>query len=326
MQSLTPASVRGPRPAPRRPLLFALTAVLTSAPGLVQADVCVQIDASKDTLAEADRRGAELMLEQTFRNLGAPLGPNCTESYSVYHVGLGQSVNVFLQGPLGNRQGQASRLEELPAVYDQLVRSLTTGAPVSPLSPAVTRHNVTAAQVAPRRIEADSVWYARLGYGASLGTGSTSGPAFGFGYRYELDQIAVDFSFLNFVLDQGNGDGDGGVSGSWIKLMGHYFLNPLANGSSYVGAGVGWGATVLVSDLGDDYTGSGLQGELTAGYEFLRASSIRMFTQLDVSLPFYLVDRFAFDSVERDTAWAPTVALSLGIGWGRGLTRVQVIQ
>src|SRR5205823_9319514 len=45
---------------------------------------------------------------------------------------------------------------------------------------------------------------------------------------------------------------------------------------------------VLFRSSGSTYwNGSGLQGELTAGYEMLRASNIRMFMQTDVIVPFY---------------------------------------
>jgi hypothetical protein len=120
------------------------------------------------------------------------------------------------------------------------------------------RTNVTSAQQAPNRVEADSLWYARLGYGGAIGPSFSNGPAFGFGYRYELDSLGIDFSFLNFMVDSGssNNGSSMGATGSWIKLMALYFLNPLANRSSYLGGGLGWGATAVARASTDTMNGT----------------------------------------------------------------------
>jgi hypothetical protein len=197
--------------------------------------------------------------------------------------------------------------------------------------------------MAPNRIEADSLWYVRLGYGATFGGDTRNGPALGFGYRYELDSLAIDLSFLNFMIDAGKKDSgnsaSAGVTATWIRLQALYFLNPLANGSTYLGAGLGWGAAAAVkatASTGSNgtsesaYSGSGLEGQLTAGYEFLRASTIRIFAQADLTLPFYKATSATYNSSSSDYAtrsiYLPTVTLSLGIGWGKATTRVRVLQ
>lgn len=287
------------------------------------ANVCVRIDTSQDTLTPDEQVPAQAMLEHTLRNQGAPVGRDaCTETWTVHHIRLGQSINVYINGPRGFRQGQAARIEELPSVYDQMVRSAISGRPVDATNQTTTRHNVTLQQQTPRRVEADSLWYARLGYGGVIGPNVSSGPALGFGYRYELDHVGIDFSFLNFSFDTDTTDGDSGASGSLVRLQGLWFLNPLGNGSSYLGAGLGWGLAG-VADETRSYSGSGLQGELSAGFEFLRASTIRMFVQADLALPFYTLKRDLVSG--NDSAWAPIASLALGIAWGRGITRVQVL-
>jgi len=67
--------------------------------------------------------------------------------------------------------------------------------------------------------------------------------------------------------------------------------------------------------------GSGLQGELTAGYELGRATTIRMFMQADAILPFYSVTSQSISSrgvVSSTTRrYTPSLVMSLGFGWQR---------
>jgi hypothetical protein len=185
-------------------------------------------------------------------------------------------------------------------------------------------------------VEADSLWYVRLGYGGVMNPIVKSGPTLGFGYRYELDTIGIDFSFFNFMIasdNENNNSGSLGITGSWVKLMGLYYLNPTSNSSTYLGAGISWGAVAVAevtdatTNTGRTFSGSGLQGELSAGFEFLRASTIRMFIQADATLPFYTVTEANFlVGTTGSKEWAPQLAVSLGLGWGRSITRVHVVQ
>jgi hypothetical protein len=202
----------------------------------------------------------------------------------------------------------------------------------------VDRSNVTSAQQAPNRVEADSLWYLRIGYGLALGPTTGHGVAFGFGYRYELDELGIELSFLNLMIgNNNNSSGSATVTGDWAKIMGLYFLSPTAGQSLYLGAGLSWGmaaaagnATSAGSTSFQTYTGSGLQGELSVGYEFLRASTIRMFLQADATLPFYTVHRNTYDSTLLATvggsSWVPSLAFSFGIGWGKSSIRVHVVE
>jgi hypothetical protein len=318
------------------------------------AAVCVEVDTSRDTLSEGDRNGTRVLLGQALEREGVHVAQeNCAGTYSVYHVKLGNSITVFLQGPqgmpqpgmvgaMGYRQATARSLEDVPPVYSQMVRSLITGQPMNTANDTVDRTNATAAQQAPNRVEADSLWYARLGYGGALGPSFTHGPAFGFGYRYELDSLGIDLSFLNLMIgnntDNNSSSGSVGVTGSWIKLMALYFIDPTANRTSYVGGGLGWGATAVASATNGSsttnstvstYSGSGLQAELSVGYELLRASTIRIFMQLDATLPLYSVHSATVDlttsNSSTSSSYAPSFVASFGIGWGRSITRVHVV-
>jgi len=293
-------------------------ALLSSPAGAVQAATCVELDLSQDRLMPSDQPAAKAMLEQTISNVGVPVvREGCTEYYRVYHIPLGMAINVFLSAPQGNRQGQANRIEELPAVYDQLVRSLVSGQPQGTYNQTVTRQNVTQQQAAPMRVNADSVKYLRLGYGGILGQETPTGVAIGFGYRYELDAIGIDVSFFNFVFGTDDNDEISGATGSWVKLMGLWYADPYANTTWYTGGGISWGVTGL-----RDYAGSGLQAEGAVGVEFLRASSIRLFTQFDATLPLYTIK----ENLGSGERWAPIFSFSLGLGWGQGINRVAIIQ
>ena len=189
----------------------------------------------------------------------------------------------------------------------------------------VDRTNVSAAQSHNLRVDSDSIFYARLGYGAIF-AGQTQGvPSVGLiGYRHELDSFGIDVSFMNFQFNNSGsyngyyGPASNASSGSWIKLEGLYFNTPLANRTAYVGGGLSWGGT-SISDGNQSWDGSGLQGELTAGYEIARASTIRLFTQADVSIPFYSLtgvsDARAVPVTSR--GYAPSVTVSMGLGWQR---------
>jgi len=329
----------------KRTILIPALAVAVSAfaARTAAAAVCVQLDQQHDTLSEPDRNAAVTMLAQTLRQEGLEVADqNCMGVYVVYHVKFGNNVNVFMQGPQGYRQASARTLEEVPALYSQMVRSLISNQPMSTVNGTVDRTNVTSNQQAPNRVEADSLYYVRLGYAGIANPGTNTGPAIGFGYRYELDSLAIDISFFNLMFSSSNDNsstgssGSAGITGSWAKLMALYYNNPTANGSSYFGGGVSWGGTAVSKEdttagTFTTYSGSGLQVELSAGYEFLRASSIRMFAQFDATLPLYRVSSTDIVTNGYTTAgvtqyaYSPSFGLSVGLGWGRSIVRIHAV-
>jgi hypothetical protein len=312
------------RPTSNRPR-FLLAALLTglgvAAPAFAQkpaaTEVCIAVDEAHDTLAPADRTAARLLIGKQFEIAGWRVVPDgCSNAYLVSHVKLGYTISVVLTGPAGRREGTARGLDDLIPLYSQMVRSIVSGRPMEGMN-VVDRTNVTAAQDAPpKRVSSDSFGYARLGAG-------NRGAGMGFGHRAELDSVAIDVSFLNFTHEIGTSSsysygysgGGGSMMWSWIKLEGLHFLNRKANSSLYFGGGASWGGGYVPDPNPKTFrswTGSGLQGELTAGYEFGRASTMRVFVQADATLPFYQMVANGGSSL-----YAPSFTISVGLGWQR---------
>ena len=295
------------------------------------AGVCVTLDESRDTLAPEDRRAALISFQQALAKNGVAAGAgDCTLTYTFYNVKLGDAITVYVVGPAGTTQGRASKLDELPLVYDQLAHSLVTGQPMGS-DQNVDRTNATADQMAPRRIQADDLKYVRLGYGVVTGPATAAGPAFGMGWRHELDRLAIEVSIFDLVFASSNdamGNSSSGVSGDLVKLSGYWYQQPLANASMYYGVGLGYGVTYLcTADVASNgcYSGGGLDGVVSAGYEMLRSSTIRLILQVDAALPFYTSNGLSADGVTTTHRWVPTLGLSIGLGWGRSNT-VRVVQ
>jgi hypothetical protein len=292
--------------------------------------VCVAIDEARDTFSSDDRRAALLLVGRQFELAGARVADrNCATRYSLAHIRLGGTITVILSGPDVQREALASGMDDLPAVYSQIVRAILTGSSVG-AADVIDRSNVTAAQASPKRVQIDSFGYARLGYGAILGSGGTGSPAIGFGYRAEMDSFGLDISFLNQQVPSETYGSTGAMGSSLLKLEALYFMKPHANASAYFGGGASWGVTSLSSDSShagySSWSGSGLQGELTAGYELPRASALRFFAQVDAALPFYRVtgrtityptSPGAPTTTVNGRRYSPSVALSIGMGWQR---------
>jgi len=75
----------------------------------------------------------------------------------------------------------------------------------------------------------------------------------------------------------------------------------------------------------DLYTGSGLQAELTVGYELFRASTIRLTTSFEATLPFYMAKHCYFTGTGEEDVYAPTFSIVMGAGWGKPNSAIRVI-
>jgi hypothetical protein len=318
----------------RIPLIIGLL-LLGLAPVRAAADVCVTIDEARDRFSPHDREAALLLLARQFELAGEHVvSPGCDNAYVVSHVQLGNTITITLSGPKGQRDATALGMDDVPAVYSQMVRSLLRG--VAMAAPGIVdRTNVSNPQAAaPNRVHSDSLLYARLGYGAMFGDRTYGGPSVGMiGYRREFDAVGIDVSFFNFQYKSSNVSygyygttGSSGTNGSWLKLEILRFFSRTSDKSPYVGAGVSVSSTNLDNDA-TSWSGSGLQGEITGGYELGRASTIRVFLQLDASLPFYKLSSQTYvyssvpppvASVSVDSRYMPTLTFSLGLGWQRG--------
>jgi hypothetical protein len=217
------------------------------------------------------------------------------------------------------RKDRLNKIEDLPGAYSQMVRSLISGAAATNDSSAVDRKNVTSNQDQQNRVRADAIWYAKLGYGATTADDVHAGPQFGFGRRWELDRFGIDLGFLNFLMYQSSSEFQG-VSAGWVEIGFDYFFDPSANHTFYVGAGLSLGSHTIPGGSRGDFTGGGLQGKATLGYEMFRASTIRMLIQLESTAPFFQLSRSYFDEAtatqRTEHTYAPNLLLSLGLGWG----------
>ena len=294
-----------------------LAVVLILIAGPVFGQICVELDLAKDSLPSQEAKSAAGLLSDTFGEEGEEtMAPPCTDRYRLYHVKFGNAYTVVVSGSLGTRKLRVGNLEDIPSAYSQIVRSLLSGEDIDTASNAITRDNVTQRQEKPRRVKADSLYYFRLGPGYTAGADPfVVATALGFGYRYELDSMGVDAS-LSLSFDTGADeesaqDRDSGATLS-SQLMGLFFLDPKANSTSYLGAGIGYGgATFYREDR--PYSGGGLQAQLALGYEFLRASTIRLFVELGATLPFWTATPENSD----ESIYTPIMSLSLGVGWAR---------
>jgi hypothetical protein len=320
-----------------RTMLVSLSVLAFCAiPRVSAAQTCVGIDEAHDTLSRDERTAAVLLVKRQFQLAGYGVADKpCEATYTVSHIRLGSTIVVSLSGPLGSREGRALGLDDLPAIYSQMVRSLTTGAPMGSLS-VLDRANVSAAQdLPPRRVQSEVLWYARVGHASLFGPTAHHGASFGFGFRAEFDRVGFDVSFLNVHTSEPRSySSSGGSAMSLVKLEGLYYLSPSANRSAYAGAGLSYGRTDLRGTGSDGYhfsgRGAGLQAELSAGYEIARVTSARFFVQANMTLPLYNVEFERYSFVHHSTGqilpptrtverhYAPILAVSAGLGWQRG--------
>jgi hypothetical protein len=299
--------------------LLAASGWLSLWPSVAGAATCVAVDEERDGLSAEERQATRTLFEESLGENGVAVArEGCTETWSIYHVRLGKSVTAIVQGPKGTRRERVNSIEDLPGTYSQMVRSLLHGVDNTAESSAVDRRNVTKSQSQRRRISADAIWYAKLGYGATPAAGLHGGPAFGFGRRWELDHIGINLGFLNFIMYQDSDEFEG-LSAGWIELGADYFFDAFANGSAYVGAGLSLG-NHSIPEGGGTYENAGLQGKASLGYEVFRASTVRLLGQLDATLPMFQLARTSFDAAtlveQTDHVYAPTFTLTLGLGWG----------
>ena len=178
-----------------------------------------------------------------------------------------------------------------------------------------------------------SFGYARLGYGAVFADNPHGAPAFGFGYRGQLGTVALDVSFLNFLVAHDrpqSRDNDSAFAGSLLRLEVLRLLDPEADRSGYIGGGMSWGAVsagrthVTADRYTTGWSGSGMQGEVTVGYELARNSPMRMFLQADIGLPLFMgtSSEYALNNrlLDMNTQtyqkrYMPSAAVTFGIGW-----------
>lgn len=248
------------------------------------AAVCVEIEKDKDSLTEQEQNVSRNFIEALLSEEGLEINnEKCSEKYFVYHLKLGNAVTVIMSNAKKTEKVMAPSMEELSAAYSQAIRKLLGKS-------GETRGNVTSAQARPNRIKADDLWYIGFGF-AMIPDLKVDGVAMNFGYRYELDELAVDFSF-NFLIpkqtDQDSTNWDEEEDETAVldmRIAALYYMAPESSSSFYLGGGLGYGS-MTVGTL----SSTGLSGTGILGVEFLRASTIRMFVQIAGTMPFYKLD------------------------------------
>jgi len=97
------------------------------------AQICVQLDLTKDTLPKVEQHSSVIALAEAFRAEGLEVAEApCSDLYQVYHREFGDSVVVGISGPMGTRMTQVGSLEGIPDAYAQIVRALVQGTSLSP--------------------------------------------------------------------------------------------------------------------------------------------------------------------------------------------------
>jgi hypothetical protein len=187
------------------------------------------------------------------------------------------------------------------------------------------RHEVTIAQASPRRVQSDNLGYITVGYAVTAGGDVAPGPTLGGGYRYELDRFGVDAGVALLMAQR---DAPATQTGIHAGIRGLFFLEPAASSTAYIGAGLAFAA--LGSEIDHaGYSGGGLAGRLSVGYELLRESTIRFLLEADAILPAFTLARDeAPPTGQRASSdfWASTFGGSLGIGWGGSRDRVASVR
>jgi hypothetical protein len=109
-------------------VLLVAVGLVTGAPAAgAEPDICVSIDEIRDTLSPDERAASLLLIARQFERAGERVVPECPATYTLAHVRLGSTIIVTLAGPRGVREGRALGLDDLPALYSQMVRSLVIG-------------------------------------------------------------------------------------------------------------------------------------------------------------------------------------------------------
>jgi hypothetical protein len=315
--------------APRQWSAVALAAIaLLVGSSSVRAGSCVRLDTTRDTLNPDEQKAAALLFEEALRKEGRAVdSSNCAEEWVLSHVRLGNSITVVVASPHGRRSDRVSGIEEFPAQYSQSIRALLTQRdPRNEVAGVVDRTNVTSAQAEVKRVQSESIFFVRLGYGLASGRGNGGGPVLGLGWRKELNRVALDVAFANMlILSKERGDDvdydydplNGGPF-TPVALGVNYHFRPLSNSTPYVGLGLGytvWGGI-------DDADGRGLDVRLALGYEMFRSSTVRLFVQADGVLATYEVTRRIWAPDGRtspEQRFRPAAfTVSLGIGFGGG--------
>jgi len=248
---------------------------------------CVALDGDRDNLSADEQEAASQLLEQALIVQGVDRvdredtedSGDCDSTWSVSHVRLGESITVTLSGEGESEMMTVGGLEELPDAYARLIVALLTGEAVADTA---TRDTVTDDEAeGAGRINVERLLYLQLGGGGLYHSvdGGRGGIVAGPGLRSELDRWAFDLGLkVSFSPSE-----PPEYSHGLFQLQVLRFADGTANSTLYYGGGIG-----LSGGSGSEDTEKAApELGVTVGYEFFRATNIRLFTQASLTAPLY---------------------------------------
>ncbi|MBN1971775.1 MAG: hypothetical protein JXR48_14780 [Candidatus Delongbacteria bacterium] len=281
--------------------------------GLFATSYNFKIDEEKDQLEPKERRSALIMFESSLKEKGFDIDKESNSYFVLYHIILGDLITVIIESPEGSvKKKEINKLSDLPRAYDQLIGAIDTNKKADEIS-TLNRSNVTANDIrkSEMRLKSENFKYAKLGVSTISHDKSATDIHFGFGYRAELDEFAVDVSIFNMLFSQAKDDYE--WDGEWIRLALIYYFDSLNSNSLYIGGGLSYGASKILEEhyFDDvDEIKTGMRGNVLFGYEMLRVSTIRFLIEGEAILPFYETLNY-----DLEYKWAPVLKLGIGIGF-----------
>jgi len=282
--------------------------------------VCAEAETS-EFVDQAERTAARALLARTLeRENLLVVETGCTQTYRVGHHLAAGKWTVRIAGPSGSRRWTNATVERYPDIYRDLVHALIEmpvvpatipSVPAVPAAPGIADPFAPPPPDAPlavREIEGPppapfpiatsgsyptpvaygnpdvtSAWYGTAGFGGVGGVGA--GMALGFGYRRATGTLAFDGSVSGVAAAEGSSFK---FSFEALRLGRSRAERKPQEGTGYYGGGASFGATEIGDGMYESATikGTGLAGELTAGYVF-ESDGPSLFIQADLSLPLY---------------------------------------
>ena len=304
-----------------RSALFLLAMSWSSA----SAQVCVEINEKRDSLSASEQKAAIALMENGFRKAGETIvDAPCERTFQLSNARLGRTITATIKGPNGARTFQVQRIEDLGAALEQMAHSMVTGSQLGVNSNnSISRHNVMQQQISPNRVENDALAFIAIGPGLIIGADADEVPiSISGGLRLELDGVAMDISG-QFITDSGD---DGGRGTSILGQIGvAHFFDPVANNSAFLGGGIGLGGISAVNK-DQSFKGGGLHAKISGGYEFFRASMMRLIIQADVTIPLYNLESQNTDpSIQSlDPMYTPIFGFSVGAGFSQPKKEIRI--
>jgi len=267
-------------------------------------------------------------------------GAGCQQTIQVELYPLQEGWTAFARYSGNGREERVDRLhaDELRAFAERAVLALLHD---EPISSTINRENVLRAdsQRSVQTVEPSHHFLVNVGTQLRVGSldtarsDGTAGEAWRFlspmtlgtGYRAKLESWGIEavghvgFGTSETALRKNPAGGHvdlGGVLGGGVHV--HRYLDPRGLHSFYLGSGASfealWFKIVEAANQGggrQTMWSGGLDVDLVAGWEFLRASSLQFYLQAELNLPVYVIDRSNEQGGVK--TWLPGLGISVGV-------------